>query len=148
MVSVEYSEAVTETLDILKHTRKEDVDKIPSKFMDYLKENASKTYKPELDHTKKIKDMQLKRKTKAILAIIYKKFWCDSEKKKEFDNTLKNNEIEYQEELREKYNLDNLFKNKVSQIETVDNSVAMVEYKESIFKRFINKIKRIFCINK
>ena len=144
MVSVEYSEAVTETLDILKHTRKEDVDKIPSKFMDYLKENASKTYKPELDHTKKIKDMQLKRKTKAILAIIYKKFWCDSEKKKEFDNTLKNNEIEYQEELREKYNLDNLFKNKVSQIETVDNSVAMVEYKESIFKRFINKIKRIF----
>lgn len=148
MVSVEYSEAVTETLDILKHTRKEDVDKIPSKFMDYLKENASKTYKPELDHTKKIKDMQLKRKTKAILAIIYKKFWCDSEKKKEFDNTLKNNEIEYQEELREKYNLDNLFKNKVSQIETVDNSVAMVEYKESIFKRFINKIKSIFCINK
>lgn len=144
MVSVEYSEAITETLDILKHTRKEDVNKIPSKFMDYLKENASKTYKPELDHTKKIKDMQLKRKTKAILAIIYKKFWCDSEKKKEFDNTLKNNEIEYQKELREKYNPDNLFKNKVSQVETVDNSVAMVEYKESIFKRFINKIKSIF----
>lgn len=146
MVSVEYSEAITETLDILKHTRKEDVNKIPSKFMDYLKENASKTYKPELDHTKKIKDMQLKRKTKAILAIIYKKFWCDSEKKKEFDNTLKNNEIEYQKELREKYNPDNLFKNKVSQVETVDNSVAMVEYKESIFKRFINKIKSIFRI--
>ncbi len=146
MVSVEYSEAIAETLDILKHTRKEDVDKIPSKFMDYLKENASKTYKPELDHTKKIKDMQLKRKTKAILAIIYKKFWCDSEKKKEFDNTLKNNEIEYQKELREKYNPDNLFKNKVSQVETVDNSVAMVEYKESIFKRFINKIKSIFRI--
>lgn len=146
MVSVEYSEAITETLDILKHTRKEDVNKIPSKFMDYLKENASKTYKPELDHTKKIKDMQLKRKTKAILAIIYKKFWCDSEKKKEFDNTLKNNEIEYQKELREKYNPDTLFKNKVSQVETVDNSVAMVEYKESIFKRFINKIKSIFRI--
>lgn len=146
MVSVEYSEAITETLDILKHTRKEDVNKIPSKFMDYLKENASKTYKPELDHTKKIKDMQLKRKTKAILAIIYKKFWCDSEKKKEFDNTLKNNEIEYQKELREKYNPDNLFKNKVSQVETVDNSVAMVEYKESIFKKFINKIKSIFRI--
>ncbi len=146
MVSVEYSEAITEILDILKHTRKEDVMKISPKFMEYLNNNASKTYKPDLDHTKKIKDMQLKRKTKAILAIIYKKFWCDSEKKKKFDNTLKNNGIEYQKELREKYNPDNLFKNKVSQIETVENSVAMVEYKESIFKRFINRIKSIFKI--
>ena len=144
MVSVEYSETITEVLDILKHTRKEDVDKIPPKFMDYLKENASKTYKPKLDHTKKIEDMQLKPKTKAILAIIYIKFWCDSEKKKEINNTLKNNEIEYQKQLKEKYNTDNIFKNKASQIEKVDNSVAMVEYKESIFKRFIKKIKSFF----
>ena len=148
MVSVEYSEAITETLDILKHTRKEDVDKIPSKFMEYLKENASKTYKPELDHTKKVKDMQLKRKTKAILAIIYKKFWCDEGQKKEFDQQIKNNELRYQAELREKYNPDNLFKkqNKIKNVEEVIEEVSMTEYKESIFKKFINKIKSIFRI--
>ena len=60
MVSVEYSEAIAETLDILNHTRKEDVDKISTKFMDFLKANTSKTYKPELDHTKKIKESQTK----------------------------------------------------------------------------------------
>jgi hypothetical protein len=63
--------------------------------MEFLKENASKTYRPELDHTQNIKDMQLKVKTKAILAIIYRNFWCDSEQQKEFDNILKNNEIQH-----------------------------------------------------
>ena len=95
MVSVEYSEAITETLDILNHTRKEDVEKISSKFMEFLNANASKTYKPELDHTKKIKDMQLKSKTKAILAIIYKKFWCNSEQQEQFNRVLKENENKY-----------------------------------------------------
>ena len=144
MVSVEYSEAITETLDILKHTRKEDVDKISSKFMDFLNANASKTYKPELDHTKNIKDMQLKHKTKAILAIIYKKFWCDSEKQEQFNRVLKENEIKREKELREKYNQDNLFKNKQTKVETVDNTVAMVEYKESIFTKIKNWFKRTF----
>ena len=109
--------------------------------MDFLNANASVTYKPKLDHTKKIKDMQLKPKTKAILAIIYKKFWCDDAQQREFNNTLKNNEIRYQTELREKYNPDNLFKKK---IETVENPVAMVEYKESVFIKIKNWIKRTF----
>lgn len=144
MVSVEYSEAITETLDILKHTKKEDVDKISSKFIDFLNANASKTYKPELDHTKNIKDMQLKHKTKAILAIIYKKYWCDSEKQEQFNRVLKENEIRHEKELRKKYNPDNLFKNKETKVETVENSVAMVEYKESFFTKIKNWFKQIF----
>ena len=144
MVSVEYSEAITETLDILKHTKKEDVDKISSKFIDFLNANASKTYKPELDHTKNIKDMQLKHKTKAILAIIYKKYWCDSEKQEQFNRVLKENEIRHEKELRKKYNPDNLFKNKETKVETVENSVAIVEYKESFFTKIKNWFKQIF----
>ena len=149
MVSIEYSEAITETLDILKHTRKEDVDKISSRFMDYLKANASKTYKPELDHTKKIKDMQLKRKTKAILAIIYKKFWCNSEKQMEFNEILKENEINHQKELREKYNPDEIFKNKKEKIEEVENAQVeetsmIVPKEEKWYKKIFNLIKGLF----
>lgn len=143
MLSIEYSEAITETLDILKHTRKEDVDKISTKFMDFLNANASKTYKPNLDHTKRIKDMQLKQKTKVILAIIYKKFWCDSEKLEEFNKMLKENEIKHEKELKDKYKLDFLTKNNKTRI---TNSMDMIEYKESLFKRFIKKLKDIFHI--
>ena len=146
MISVEYSEAITETLDILKHTRKEDVDKISSKFMDFLNANASKTYKPELDHTKRIKDMQLNVKTKAILAIIYTKFWCNSEKKEQFNRVLKENEIKREKELREKYNPDNIFQDRNPKIEKTDNYVSMIEYKDSFFTKLIKKIKNIFRI--
>ena len=149
MVSIEYSEAITETLDILKHTRKEDVDKISSRFMDYLVANASKTYKPELDHTKKIKDMKLKRKTKAILAIIYKKFWCNSEKQMEFNEILKENEIKHQKELREKYNPDEIFKNKKEKIEEKENAQVeetsmIVPKEEKWYKKIFNLIKGLF----
>ena len=88
--------------------------------------------------------MQLKHKTKAILAIIYKKYWCDSEKQEQFNRVLKENEIKREKELRKKYNPDNLFKNSKSKIETVDNSVSMVEYKESIFIKIKNWFKQIF----
>ena len=99
MISNEYSEDFAETLDILNHTRKEDVLKISPKFIEYLKSNASQTYISKLDHSKEIKDIDLSIKTKAILAIIYKKFWCTEEEAKDFDNKLKINEKNYQLEL-------------------------------------------------
>lgn len=146
MISDEYKEAIAEVLDILEHTREEDVNKIPKEFMNYLKENASQTYKSELDHTKKIEDMELNRKTKAILAIIYRDFWCDDQMKEEFEKVINNNELEYQKELRKKYNPDDLFKSEVSQTEKEENAITEVVDKESILKKFINKIKRIFHI--
>ncbi len=112
MISVEYKEAISETLDILKHTKKEDVDKIPTRFMEFLKENASKTYKPKLDHTLKIDEMNLKPKTKAILAIIYEEFWCNNRERIEFNKKLRDNEIAKEKELREKYNPNKIFKAK------------------------------------
>jgi len=43
--------------------------------------------------------------------------------------------------LREKYNPDNIFKNK-NKLET--ETLAVVEYKESIFRKIIKSIKRFF----
>ena len=64
---------------------------------------------------------------------------------------IKTNEEEHQVELREKYNQDNLFKKqeKEQHIEetTTTNETAMIEYKESIIKKIINKIKKIFHRN-
>ena len=144
MVSVEYSIAISEVLDILKNTNEKDVNKISPEFMSFLKDNASKEYISKFDYTNSIESLELSEKAIGILSVINSKFWCTPEQKEDFDIILNNNENKYQSELREKYNPDNLFKNKVSQIETVENSVDMVEYKESIFKRFINKIKSIF----
>ena len=75
-------------------------------------------------------------------------YWCDSQdEKNKLKELFENNEIKYQTELREKYNPDNLFKNRQKSVENdyaKENTMAMVEYKESIFRKIINKIKGIF----
>ena len=149
MVSVEYSEGITETLDILNHMSVSDVSKISKKFMDFLERNKSKDYVPNLDYSKKLYEMNLKEKTKAILATIYLNYWCNDEQKIEYKKILKENEEKYQKELREKYSTDNIFKrNNIQSKEesVIQDNVSIMEYKESVFKKIINKIKKIFCI--
>lgn len=152
MINNEYSVAISETLDILNHTEKEYVDKISSEFMKYLNENASKEYICNLDHTKPIKDMNLGIKTKTILAIIYERFWCNPEEKKFFINQLIENEKEYQEKLREKYNTDNLFESKNADIsknsfENENDNTGLVEVKEKkLLQRIFDIIKNFFRI--
>lgn len=147
MVSVAYSEAAVEVLDILKNTREEDVNKIPRKFIEFLENNKSETYISDLDHTKTIKEMELKPKTQALLGLIYLKYWADEEGKRAFKKRAKENEIKYQEELREKYNTDNLFKNKKEIIkdENIKQEMALQTVRhETFIQRIINKIKGIF----
>ena len=143
MVSVEYSQAIVEVLDILKHSDEEILKKIPESLIKFWEENKSTTYIPNLDHSKAIDDMQLKNKTRAILAMIYMKYLCDEKEREELEAKLKQNE----QELQEKYN-PNVFANvanqnnkKVEEEADAKKQVAMVEYKESVFKRIINKIK-------
>ena len=86
-----------------------------------------------------------------MIALFHLNYWCNSQEEKEkLKALLKNNEEKHQAEIREKYNPDNLFKNRkqnvVNEPETISEPVAMIEYKESIFKRILNKIKDIFHI--
>lgn len=147
MTNIEYKKSISEVLDILEHTRKEDVDKISPKFINFLKNNKCDNYKPSLDHTKRIKEMNLRDTTIGILSIINSKFWCTPEQKELFNDKLKQNERIYQEELREKYNPDNIFSKKQENIvESENNQIQLIEYKDSFFRKFINKIKSFFKI--
>ena len=57
------------------------------------------------------------------------------------------NDQKYQEELRQKYNPDNIFSKKNKNIiEIEDNKTQLIEYKETIFRRILNKIKALFNI--
>lgn len=110
MVSIEYSQSAVEVLGILEHTKIEYVDKIPKAFIDFLKNNSSKTYNSKLDYTKPISELKLKPKTEALLGLIYMKYWAEEKEKEIFKKKVKDNENKYQENIRAKYNPDNLFK--------------------------------------
>ena len=147
-----YSEAAVEVLDILNHTAIEKVKLIPTKFINYLKENAANDYKAELDYSKPINEMNIKIETKGILGTICRNWWWNVEQKQEYARLIKEKEVKQQEELREKYNPD-VFKDvrakkgqnieTIQQDNTADNTVSMVEYKESFVTKIINRIKSI-----
>ena len=151
MIAVQYANAMVEVLHYLKGIRQEDINKIPKKFISFLEKNATKDYICEFDYNKPLNELKLLNETRNIIGLICLNYWCETEEQKQkYLSRLNENERKYQEELREKYNPENMFKQAkteiVEQQEQIVEPVAMVEYKENIFKRIINKIKSIFSL--
>ncbi len=152
MVSTEYSEAIVEVLDILQYSDDYIIERIPKKLIEFWERNKSITYKSNLDHSKPINEMKLKDKTKSLITMIYLNYLCDETQKKNTQLILKNNEEKYQKELREKYNPDNIFNHNqvIKEEKEIENytetkqNMQMIEYKESIVRKIINKILKIF----
>ena len=150
-VSEEYKIATTEVLSILEYLPQSDVDKIPNKFKEFLKENSLSNYKPSFDYSLGLDKIELKYKTKLLLAMIYRNYLCSKEEQLEYDKILCQNEENHQKYLREKYNPDNLFKKKGAQesskLHTEKSQNALIEYKQSFFAKFKNFIFKILHIN-
>ncbi len=135
--------------EILNYIDEEYVKRIPEKVRDFFKEERDENYKLEIDINRPLEEQNLKRKTMVILAILNMNYWCDKEEeKKEIIESLNKNEEIYQKEIREKYNPDNIFKNKDNQeddITNVDENTQLVGYeKNGIIQRILNKIKNFF----
>ena len=143
MVNVRNANAMAEVVYYLKGIRQEDINKIPKKLLQYINENASKEYKCEFDYNRPLKELNLLDETRGIIGMICYNYWCvDEIQKEQYINKLNKNELKYQEILHEKYNPDNLFKNKDEKI--IEENVTTIEYKENLFKKLIIKIKRFF----
>lgn len=151
MINTKYSEAAVDVLDIFEHMEEEDQKKVPKKFIEILKENASKEYVCNLDYSKRLVEMDLSQEARGILGVMYRHYWCPEEKKAEFEKRIDENEKEFQRILREKYNPDEIFKNTGSILseEKIQNDLneetSLVEKnKESLFQKIINKVLSIF----
>ena len=81
--------------------------------MIFLKENALNNYSCNFDYNKPLKELNLTNEAKGLIAMICLNYWCETEEQKmKFRNHLSKNEQHYQEELRKKYNIDDIFKKK------------------------------------
>lgn len=149
-MTLEYKQSLKEVDIILNVMGKEYINKLPAKLISFIKKNMDNSYISNINVNIPINEQMLKNDTRSLLSLIYRNYWCDEEKKKELlteDAYLKS---ERERKIREKYNPDNIFKNKQQNIineESLENGTSIVEYKESsIFRRIINKIKYIFRV--
>ncbi len=150
MLEEKYRIAMAETLHYLKGISQDDVDKIPKKLMQFLKDNASQDYKCEFDYTKPLNELNLTDEAKGLIAMICLNYWCETDEQKiKFRNHLNANEQVYQEELRKKYNVDDIFKKKdissnmEAEPENINKLSIKVKY-ENIFKRLFDCVLKFF----
>lgn len=146
---IAYAE-VDEILNLLENEYRE---RVPEKVRNFFKEAKMQDYKPNIEIGKPLTEQSLRRETMVLLAILNINYWCDSEREKqEFLDEMAKNDQEKQE-LEEKFNPDNLFKNKNNNDVSTDNinekqNASLVEYKkQGIFKRILEKIARLFKKN-
>lgn len=152
MVTKEFAEASAEINEILKYMPDEELKKIPSKLRDFFKEVASKDYVTNINPDLPLDKQQIKEKTKDIIALIYRNYWCSEEERKELDQKLIENDRKFEEELREKYNPDNIFKNNVTTTKKEEPEIKEEKIEQSLvpqetekwYQRFLDMVKRWF----
>lgn len=140
----EYKIATTEVLCILEYLPKKMKEDIPTNFLNFLNTQSLPDYKPNFDYSQGLDKIKLRSKTKALLAMIYRNYICTEKERAEYDEILDKNEKVYQNELKEKYNSDNLFKKERNKNNFTSDEVQLVEYKESFFTKIFNMIKKLF----
>lgn len=141
-----YREAFAEVLEVLNNSNQGILEKIPERFITFLNENKEQNYIAKIDFTDENWDDSIKKETQAILALIYRDYIVAPEERVRLLNEEREEQIRIENELREMYNPENIFENKKAQVKSTDDSVDLVEYKKSFFKKIINKIKFILKI--
>ena len=112
MVTKELSEAAVEFNCILNHSSQEIINKIPEKFITFMKSIASTTYTFNYDKNKKLNEQNIKPETRGIISLVYQDYICSEEEKNNYILKCKNYKIKKENELKEKYNPDNIFRSR------------------------------------
>ena len=154
-LSINTRQAYSEVDELLNLITEEERNKIPKKLRDFFREEKDVTYIKNISCDIPIKEQNLKEETLAIIALLNLQYWCkDDNEKQRLQEIYANNENKYQEQLREKYNIDNIFKKK-EKAEEIDRTkeTALVNYENKIWYKkaidFISAVlKKAFRISK
>lgn len=142
-MDIKTKEMYSEVYSILNLLGEPFIKKIPKNIYKIIQDTRSLTYTPIYDENISLNKQQIKRETLSMIALLHLNYWCDTEEEKaNLNQMLKQNDYKYQNKLKEKYNPDDMFKKqKKKEIVENEDTVAMVEYKKSKFKKIIEKIK-------
>lgn len=140
-----YTRAYTEVLEILSHFSREEYDKIPAEKIEFYKENMDKEYDYRINLKVDLSKQNISREANAILISLFRDYFATEKQKSTLDNLLNQNQLKSEKEKIEKYSSNNIFKDKLPISKaTMEENVSIIEFKESLFSKFFNRIKKIF----
>lgn len=159
MMEDNYSKAYKEIVEILKYVPEESVNKIPKEMRDMFEAEQLKTYNFQIDTEKTFEEQELLEETKAILANIFRDYRATDYQKARIIEKENQDREEWERQKREKYNPNDIFKNRntttkdndISQDiqeqlnEEYNKNLPMEVQKQNIFQRLLSFIKKLIC---
>lgn len=118
-------------------------EKLPKEIQRYIINTKSNDHIFVFEKNMPIQFQTVNKNTMVVLSYLYLKYINEnSEVKRKLLDKYKNNEIQYQEELRKKYNPENLFKNKK---ESKPEETSLVEVKkEKWYEKMFSFLRKMF----
>ena len=157
MIEDNYEKAYKEIVEILKYVPEESINKIPKEMRDMFEMKQLKTYNFQMNTEKSFEEQELLEETKAILANIFRDYWATDYQRDRILEKEYQDRKELERQKGEKYNTDNIFKNKNAHInnDTVNQDIREQlnkEYnqnlpteiqKQNIFQKLLKFIKKL-----
>ena len=159
MADIQYANAYTEVLDILKYISKEDYEKIPKSKIKVFEENSNKNYSFTYDKNKTLDEQNVSEITKAIIAILFRDYWATKEQRYIIIKKQQEIKEQKQKELMAKFeqnkNIPEKDLKKVNVASDLDldidyellgTNMQLYKKEEGFFEKLVNKIKGFFNI--
>ena len=159
MADIQYANAYTEVLDILKYISKEDYEKIPKSKIKVFEENSNKNYSFTYDENKTLDEQNVSEITKVIIAILFRDYWATKEQRYVIIKKQQEIKEQKQKELMAKFeqnkNISEKDLKKVNVASDLDldidyellgTNMQLYKKEEGFFEKLVNKIKGFFNI--
>lgn len=149
MENVEYAIAYKEVFEILKYIPNADYNKIPKEKIELYKTMQDKNYNFKYDPSKTLDEQNVSKRAKAIIGLLFRDYWATDIQREKILAKQKYERQRIEEEKAQNYQYEDLFKKNRTEIQQTEvkadvENVSLVEYKESVFTKILNKIKSIF----
>ena len=159
MADIQYANAYTEVLDILKYISKEDYEKIPKSKIKVFEENSNKNYSFTYDENKTLDEQNVSEIAKTIIAILFRDYWATKEQRYVIIKKQQEIKEQKQKELMAKFeqnkNISEKDLKKVNVASDLDldidyellgTNMSLYKKEEGFFEKLVNKIKGLLNI--
>ncbi|MBR3696927.1 MAG: hypothetical protein IKM97_01440 [Clostridia bacterium] len=143
-ISGEYAIAYYEICEILKRIDIKDLNKIPKELIEKFEKQKSKNCKFRYNDNLKLKEQDLSKKTKQILAVLYIDYLATEDEKEVIKRKQKEFQILKEKKLNEKFDYSKIFAPKDNKDIIIDKQKSSIEDKKHLYLRLLEKIKNIF----
>lgn len=128
--------ACNEVLVLLKMLPEAELKKIPEAEIKFLEEHRNVNYNFSVNPEIPINEVNISRKAKAILVVLWKKYFATDIQKQKLDKILQENLMKEEQKKQEEYQYSDMFKNNTQKI---INLPTVIE--EKWYEKVWNKIK-------